>query len=525
MSVKPLNLGIVGLGYWGPTLLRALLEVDGVEVGWVCDSDKSRLELSRRRYPAAKATTRIDDLLADPKLDAVVLATPVFTHFYLASRALTAGKHVFVEKPLATSSAEADQLARLAEMEGLVLMCGHTFIYSPPVRAVKELLDQDALGQIYFVSSSRVNLGLHQSDISVVWDLGPHDFSILLYWFEEMPTTIRAVGRDSVVRGITDVAFVTMDFPSGMLANVELSWLAPSKLRRTVVVGSEKMVVYDDGSAEPLRVFDHGVVYEDPETFGQYQPLLPHRRHRLAEDRHGRAGGRRARGLRGGCTCRRIAARPPGAGQERHASDRGCGDVAAKPTARWFRRRSRACWAGASEHPGARPGALALASSRDPTGALESRQTRCESECRATAACRCLRLRPARLRDPPPAGGGRLLSVVIALLATVVLSERVTSQRPPAPGARDGPGLVHDPDRLRPLQPRHQADQPLDRRRPALDHARDARGMPAHLALLQGAAGTQARVPRHPHARRDRVGLDPRPALADPPAGHSRAWR
>jgi predicted dehydrogenase len=271
MSGKSLNLGIVGLGYWGPTLLRALVEVDGVEVGWLCDSDKRRLERSRRRYPAARATTRIDDMLADPKVDAVVLATPVFTHFYLASRALTAGKHVFVEKPLATSSAEADQLARLAEMEGLVLMCGHTFIYSPPVRAVKELLDQEALGQIYFVSSSRVNLGLHQSDISVIWDLGPHDFSILLYWFDEMPTTIRAVGRDSVVRGITDVAFVTMDFPSGILANVELSWLAPSKLRRTVVVGSEKMVVYDDGSVEPLRVFDHGVVYEDPETFGQYQ--------------------------------------------------------------------------------------------------------------------------------------------------------------------------------------------------------------------------------------------------------------
>jgi predicted dehydrogenase len=271
MSSKPLNLAIVGLGYWGPTLLRALVEVEGVEVGWLCDSDRSRLERSRRRYPAARATTRIDDLLADPKLDAVVLATPVFTHFYLASRALTAGKHVFVEKPLATSSAEADQLARLAEMEGRVLMCGHTFIYSPPVRAVKELLDKDALGQIYFVSSSRVNLGLHQSDISVVWDLGPHDFSILLYWFEEMPTTIRAVGRDSVVKGITDVAFVTMDFPSGILANVELSWLAPSKLRRTVIVGSEKMVVYDDVSVEPLRVFDHGVVYEDPETFGQYR--------------------------------------------------------------------------------------------------------------------------------------------------------------------------------------------------------------------------------------------------------------
>jgi predicted dehydrogenase len=271
MSEGSLNLAVVGLGYWGPTLLRVLVEQEGVEVGWICDSDPTRLERYHRRYPATKATTRIDDLLADPAVDAVVLATPVFTHFYLASRALSAGKHVFAEKPLATSSAEADQLARLADMEGLVLMCGHTFIYSPPVRAVKALLEQEALGQIYFVSSSRVNLGLHQSDISVIWDLGPHDFSILLYWFEEMPTAIRAVGRDSVVKGIPDVAFVTLNFPSGMLANVELSWLAPSKLRRTVVVGSEKMVVYDDGSPEPIRVFDHGVIYEDPETYGQYQ--------------------------------------------------------------------------------------------------------------------------------------------------------------------------------------------------------------------------------------------------------------
>ena len=150
-------------------------------------------------------------------------------------------------------------------------MCGHTFIYSPPVRAVKELLDGGELGEIFFISSSRVNLGLHQRDVSVIWDLGPHDFSILRYWLEEMPTSISAVGRDSIVEGIPDVAFVTLRFPSGTLANVEMSWLAPSKLRRTVIVGSEKMVVYDDGVAEPVRIFDHGVVYEDPETFGEYQ--------------------------------------------------------------------------------------------------------------------------------------------------------------------------------------------------------------------------------------------------------------
>ena len=150
-------------------------------------------------------------------------------------------------------------------------MCGHTFIYSPPVRAVKALLDGGELGEVFFISSSRVNLGLHQPDVSVIWDLGPHDFSILRYWLEEMPSSISAVGRDSIVEGIPDVAFVTLRFPSGTLANVEMSWLAPSKLRRTVVVGSKKMVVYDDSSTEPVRIFDHGVVYEDPTTFGEYQ--------------------------------------------------------------------------------------------------------------------------------------------------------------------------------------------------------------------------------------------------------------
>jgi predicted dehydrogenase len=200
----------------------------------------------------------------------VLIATPVNTHFALAEQALKAGKHTFVEKPLAPSSELADELAALASEHDRILMCGHTFVYSPPVRAVKRLLQAGTLGEIYFISSSRVNLGLHQRDVSVIWDLGPHDFSILLYWLSELPTSVRAVGRDSIVKGIADVAFVTMRFASGIVANVELSWLAPSKLRRTVLVGSERMVIYDDGASEPVRLFDRGVVYRDPETFGEY---------------------------------------------------------------------------------------------------------------------------------------------------------------------------------------------------------------------------------------------------------------
>src|SRR3954470_15552448 len=267
------NVALVGLGYWGPNLLRALFELPDVEVSYICDLDPERLERFSRRYPSARPTRDFENLLADPHVDAIVNATPVFTHFGLASRALQAGKHVFVEKPLASTSAEAGELLELADSMDRAIMCGHTFLYSPAVREVKRIIQSGELGEIYFISSSRVNLGLHQRDVSVVWDLGPHDFSILLYWMDEMPEWVGAVGRDSVVKGIPDVAFIDMEFPSGALSHIELSWLAPSKLRRTVGVGSKKMVVYDDSSPEPVRVFDSGVgiSYDDPETFGQYQ--------------------------------------------------------------------------------------------------------------------------------------------------------------------------------------------------------------------------------------------------------------
>jgi len=260
----------VGLGYWGPNLARVVSESEAAELVWLCDLDDSRLAKLGRRYPACQLTTSYEDLIEDPALDAIFIATPVFTHFDLASRSLRAGKHTFVEKPLASTVAEADELVALAAEHSVELMCGHTFLYSPPVNAVRDLLVRRELGDIYFISSSRVNLGLHQRDVSVIWDLGPHDFSILLHWLDELPVSVRASGRDSVVPGVPDVAFITLEFGSGLLVNVELSWLAPSKLRRTVLVGSEKMVVYSDGDQEPVRIYDSGVVYRDPETFGEY---------------------------------------------------------------------------------------------------------------------------------------------------------------------------------------------------------------------------------------------------------------
>lgn len=265
------KIGVIGLGYWGPNIVRVLNELDCAEVTAVCDVNRAALVKIERRYPAVGCTTDVADLLSDSAIDAVALATPVGTHFELAQASLEAGKHVFVEKPMAGSVAEAEALVANAEERGLILMPGHTFLYSPPVNAVRDLVRSGELGDIYFISTSRVNLGLHQSDVSVVWDLGPHDFSILHYWLGEGPTSVSAVARCCVVPGIPDVAFVNLRYASGTVAHVELAWLAPSKLRRTAIVGSRKMVVYDDTSPEPVRIFDSGVDVPDPTDFGQYK--------------------------------------------------------------------------------------------------------------------------------------------------------------------------------------------------------------------------------------------------------------
>ncbi len=264
------GLALVGLGYWGPNLLRNAWETAGARVAYACDRSPRALEPVAHRYPSIELTDDFDRVLADDGVDAVLIATTVSTHYPLARRALQAGKHVFVEKPLAEHSAEGAELNALADKNGLVLMPGHTFLYSPPVRKVKELLVAGEVGDLFFGTFSRVNLGIHQSDVSVVRDLAPHDFSILLYWLGE-PTFVRAIGRDSVGSGQLDVAFIDMGMANGALIHMELSWLAPTKLRRTVLVGSGKMVVYEDSSPEQVRVFDRGVEMIEPQSFGEYQ--------------------------------------------------------------------------------------------------------------------------------------------------------------------------------------------------------------------------------------------------------------
>ena len=269
--VTPVRLAVVGLGYWGPNLVRNIFELPEAEMAYVCDLRDDALSAVERRYPAVQGTASFDEVLADPDVEGVAIATPVSTHYHLARMALEAGKHVLVEKPLAASSREGEELLKAATGRGLVLMAGHTFVYSPPVNVVHELIRSGELGEIYFISTSRVNLGAHQSDTSVAWDLGPHDFSILQYWLDELPVRVSALSKGFVVPTTPDVAFINLEFESGTIAHVELSWLAPSKLRRTAIVGSQKMVVYDDTSTEPVRIYDSGVAVPDPSTFGEYR--------------------------------------------------------------------------------------------------------------------------------------------------------------------------------------------------------------------------------------------------------------
>jgi predicted dehydrogenase len=267
----PVGIAVVGLGYWGPNLVRNLAEHPDAELVAVCDKREDALVKMARRYPAVKITTDFDDVLASDEIEAVAIATPISTHYPLGCAALAAGKHVFIEKPLARSAGQALDLADRAREAGKALMPGHTFLYSPPVNCVRELLQAGELGEIYFISMSRVNLGLHQHDASVAWDLGPHDFSILRYWLNETPRYVAAASRGCVIATIPDVAFITLEFASGAMSHIELSWLAPSKLRRTTIVGSRKMLIYDDTSNEPVRVFDSGVLTPPPpETFGEY---------------------------------------------------------------------------------------------------------------------------------------------------------------------------------------------------------------------------------------------------------------
>jgi predicted dehydrogenase len=244
MRSEPVTLGIAGLGPWGANLARNFNDL--ARLAWVCDTGDARLEEAAARFPDARETTRFDDLLEDEAVDAVVVATNVPTHAELARRALAAGKHVFVEKPMALRGDDAEELVALAEERALVLMPGHLLLYHPGVLKLKELVDGGELGEILYVYGNRVNLGTIRRDENALWSLGAHDLSVILHLLGEEPTEVSAHGESFLKEGVEDVVFCYLRFPSGRTAHMHLSWLDPHKLRRLTVVGTEKMAVFDD---------------------------------------------------------------------------------------------------------------------------------------------------------------------------------------------------------------------------------------------------------------------------------------
>lgn len=263
MGRRNISVGIVGVGYWGPNLVRSFAETPECEVRYVCDMRQDVLARISKRFPHIHATTRFEDLLEDKDLDGVVIATPAATHADLAARALTAGKHVLVEKPLAHDVGDGEKLVALAQTMKRVLMVGHTFEFNPAVRKLKEIIRDPGFGDVVYLYSRRVNLGVLRQDVNALWNLAPHDVSIILYLFEEYPAFVSAQGLAHIRRGVEDVAFMYLEFPSGRVAQVHVSWLDPSKVRTMTVIGSRRMVIYDDVDPEArLKIYDRGFEIE-----------------------------------------------------------------------------------------------------------------------------------------------------------------------------------------------------------------------------------------------------------------------
>ena len=257
---EPIRVAVIGAGYWGPNLIRNFAACPETELVAVCDKDRARLDKMGRICPAAKLVQDFSAVLADPEIQAVAIATPVATHAPLATAALEAGKHVLVEKPLTASVREAEHLASLAQKLGLTLMVDHTFIFSPNVRKIKELMDSGELGRIYYVDSVRINLGLFQSDVNVLWDLAPHDISIVDHLFGRLPRSVTATGVSHTASDIEDVAYLNLDFGDSLIASFHVNWLSPVKVRHMIIGGSSRSLVWNDlEPVEPIKIYDRGI--------------------------------------------------------------------------------------------------------------------------------------------------------------------------------------------------------------------------------------------------------------------------
>ncbi len=267
------SIAVAGLGYWGPNLARNFSQLPGCRLGALCDPDTGRLEKMGVQHPGVPRFQDLERMLEDSRVDAIAIATPVKHHYRLARQALLADKHVLVEKPFAATSAECSELIGLAMRRGLVLMVGHTFLYSAPVRMIGEIIASGDLGEIRYINSQRLNLGLFQQDINVAWDLAPHDISIILHLLGKMPLTVNCQGNAHITPGIEDVTNISMTFPDGRFATIQNSWLEPRKVRQMTIVGTRKMIVYNDiEPREKIRIYDTRV--ERPphyDSFGEFQ--------------------------------------------------------------------------------------------------------------------------------------------------------------------------------------------------------------------------------------------------------------
>ena len=270
------RVAVVGAGYWGPNLIRNMFQIPSADLRVVCDVDPTRLDYIGSLYPTVWRVTDYRQVLAASDVQAVVIATSAHAHYKLTKEALEAGKHVLVEKPLALTSTEAWELVELADQVNRVLMVGHTFIYNPAVRKIKELLNSGEIGNVYYIYSNRVNLGRVRKDINALWNIAPHDISILLYLLNRMPTRVVAQGLSFLQEDVEDVVFVTLLFDGNVIAHVQVSWLDPSKVRRTTVVGSKKMIIYDDVASEgKIKIYDKGVLKVGNDAiYGEYQIKL-----------------------------------------------------------------------------------------------------------------------------------------------------------------------------------------------------------------------------------------------------------
>lgn len=276
MDANQLGIAILGCGYWGINYVRVLNELPQSRVTVICDSRADRLQEVGRRFPGAKLTTEIDEALQMEGVDAVLVCTPATTHYSVTRRCLAAGKHVLVEKPLTTKVSEAEELIALADSKGLTLMVGHTFLYNQAVRKVKDYINQENLGRIYYLYASRTNLGPIRRDVNALWDLAPHDISIFNYLLDSTPTWVSAVGAKVLRNGHEDVGFVSLGYPNDIVAHIHVSWADPNKVREVVVVGSDRRIVFNDlNTLEPVRVFEKGVTpVSEASNYGEYHFLM-----------------------------------------------------------------------------------------------------------------------------------------------------------------------------------------------------------------------------------------------------------